>query len=129
MKLHFFPAVTVTMLLFVATAAAFAHGDEKHKGKITKVTPVTTTHAMADSAADEHEHAANPAIALHDHGKEVAIQKDIEQIIADTQSSTSNTVIKVASLALALLGVVVAYYPRKNSTSTGNKTREPDHED
>lgn len=123
MRSMIYRTLLVTMFLFMATATGFGHGDENHKGKVARVTPKTMMQAMPDSAAAGHDEMAESMMMQHQEDAEAAIQKDIDEIIAETKKSATATVIKVASLGLALIGLVVAYYPRRKGTGSDTAGR------
>jgi len=112
-------------VLLVASMSVFAHGDEKHKGKMEKVTPATMMQKTVSDSADEHLEEAPGTTEEHSEEIEAdATQKDLETILEETKKSTVATVIKVGSFVLALAGIVIAYFPRSPKTVTRSEEKE-----
>lgn len=92
---------------FLAPAVINAHGDEKHKEKVEKVS--TTMH-------QEDEHAHNDSLAQAEEKE--SMEKDFETIRESVEESTVPTVIKGLSLAAIIAGLAFLYLPKKRKENS-----------
>lgn len=97
------------LLLGVASNVLIAHGDEKHKEKVEKV---------STAVQEEKDHANSDSLAQTKENETQA--KDFAQIHEYVEKSTVPTVIKAISLAAFIAGFALLYLPRKKKENSND---------
>ena len=97
------------LLVFLAPALILAHGDEKHKEKVEKVSTLmneVTGHVHSDSLAQSE--------------KNESMEKDFATIRENVSKSAVPTVIKAVSLAAIIAGLAFLYLPKKRKENSND---------
>lgn len=103
------------MFLFFSSAVIMPHGDEKHKGKVEKVSTMQMENMHSQMNMEgESVHSDS----LRQVKENETQEKDFAQIRKDVENSTVPTVIKAISLAAFIAGMAFLYLPRKKKENS-----------
>lgn len=108
----------LVVIIFFLSSTIIPHGDEKHKGKVEKV---STQMQMEDEHSQMNMSGGSAQSDSIAQSKEkAAIEKDFAQIQEYVENSTVPTVIKAVSLAAFIAGLALLYLPRRKKKEHSN---------
>ncbi len=111
--MKYYNFLTIILMVIFVVSIGYSHVDGDEHKKKQKVTSQTMNSENADTLMEGHNGEKEDQYGENENHMDMQLEADFETIRNEVEDSATFVILKAVSLAVAIFGLTIVYFPRR----------------